>query len=70
MWERLEDAVQNLNKGCRFLQQSRIKSREQITRNKTLLIDYKQRPFQFDESRRNRELTIETQRSRIKSQFL
>ena len=30
-------------KGCRFSQQSSIKSREQITRNKTLLIDYKQR---------------------------
>ena len=38
----LEDA-QNLNKGCRFSQQSSIESREQITRNKTLLIDYKQR---------------------------
>ena len=41
-WEKLEDA-QNLNKGCRFSQQSSIESREQITQNKTLLIDYKQR---------------------------
>ena len=29
--------------GCRFSQQSSIESREQITRNKILLIDYKQR---------------------------
>ena len=34
---------------------------EQITRNNTLSIDYKQRPFQLDESRRNRESSLDSQ---------
>ena len=69
-WEKLEDA-QNLNKGCRFSQQSSIESREQITRNKTLLIDYKQRDhsgfislagIENQESRRNnRESSLDSQ---------
>ena len=67
-WEKLED-TQNLNKGCRFSQQSSIKSREQITGNKTLSIDYKQRPFRFNESHRNRESRVETQQLRIESRF-
>ena len=67
-WEKLEDA-QHLNNGCRFSQQPIIESREKITRNKTLSIDYKQRPFRLDESRRNRESRIETQQSRIECRF-
>ena len=64
MWEKLEDA-QNLNKGCRFSQQLlywvlRVESREQIAWNKTLSIDYKQRPFRFDESCRNQESSVDS----------
>ena len=69
-WEKLEDA-QNLNKGCRFSQQSSIESRGQITQNKTLLIDYKQRDrsglislagIENQESRRNnRESSLDSQ---------
>ena len=59
-----------MNKGCRFSQQSSIESREQITQNKTLLIDYKQRDrsglislagIANQESRRNnRELSLDS----------
>ena len=44
---------EKLNKGCRFSEVSTIESREQTTRKKTFIIHYKQRPFRFDESRRN-----------------
>ena len=56
---------------CRFLQQPIIEStcREQITRNNTLSIDYKQRPFRIDDSCRNQDSRIETQQSRIESRF-
>ena len=56
---------------CRFLQQPIIEStcREQITRNNTLSIDYKQRPFRIDDSRRNQDSRIETQQSIIESRF-
>ena len=41
-----------------------------VSRVESELLETKQRPFQFDESRRNRESPIETQQSRIESQFL
>ena len=66
MWEKLED-TQNLNKGCRFSQQSSIKSREQNGLKQTLTIDYKQRPFWFDESRRNRESRLNNWESSLHS---
>ena len=66
MWEKLEDA-QNLNKGCRFSQLSSIKSREQNGLKQTLTIDYKQRPFWFDESCRNRESRLNNWESSLDS---
>ena len=41
-----------------------------VLRVESELLETKQRRFQFDESRRNRESQIEKQESRIESQFL
>ena len=54
---------------CRFSQQSSIENKATVER--VTLLETKQRPFRFDESRRNQELSrwIETQQSRIESWF-